>query len=458
MKSTHKNFELNKRCGLFVNKEHPFLHATPDFMMPCDCCCLGCGEVKCPITLQNGDFNKYAMDKQSCLEKKDDNFFLRKNHNYFYQVQQQLFTLPERAYCDFVVCGVENEGNAHLLIERILPDTQHWNRVLPKLEAFWRICILPEILGRWYTRRPTLPVTMPKDGGICFCRAVPDKSIITCSNTDCPYKDFHASCLALDSVTMPKTWYCPNCSRLPQFKRGKGMSQAKRKAQQSVVNQGALLCDSICVCASKATLNDKLLECHNDKCTNGKFFHLICLGLKRMPNNSKTTWQCPACKKPTLLSTTCASISDSSSSESEEEVEIVKETVGVTKTKSVIGNLTNSDFDTINSPTGWLDCSIIQQAQVLLQQHNPLIGGFQRTTLGPVRNFDIVSGEFVQILHTGNSHWVCVSSIGCVPGFVHLFDSLYNDVIQPEVEEQTQDMLGGKLVEIVYVPTQQQTQ
>ena len=39
---------------------------------------------------------------------------------------------------------------------------------------------------------------------------------------------------------------------------------------------------------------------------------------------------------------------------------------------------------------------------VLLQLENPAIAGFQRPTLGPVRNFDVVSGELVQILRTGS--------------------------------------------------------
>ena len=46
---------------------------------------------------------------------------------------------------------------------------------------------------------------------------------------------------------------------------------------------------------------------------------------------------------------------------------------------------------------GWLDCTIIQQAQLCLQRVNPYIEGFERTTLGPIKNFDIVTMEFVQI-------------------------------------------------------------
>ena len=165
-----------------------------------------------------------------------------------------------------------------------------------------------------------------------------------------------------------------------------------------------------------------------------------------MPNNYRTTWKCSACKKaipaPATTCSSSSSSSDSSSSEDESSIVITKVTQGETDKTSALAKIT--DFDLITSPTGWLDCDIIQQAQVLLQLENPAIDGFQRPTLGPVRNFNIVSGEFVQILHTGNSHWVCISSIGCMPGHVNLYDSLYHDsVLSQEIEEQTNDLLGG---------------
>ena len=138
------------------------------------------------------------------------------------------------------------------------------------------------------------------------------------------------------------------------------------------------------------------------------------------------------------------SSSDSSSGEGESDISITKVTHGSSGKSSSLGNLTDSHFDLIFSPTGWLDCDIIHQAQVLLRGENSSIEGFQRPTLGPVRNFDVVSGEFIQILHTGHSHWVCVSSIGCELGHVNLYDSLYHDsVLTQEVEEQTNDLLGA---------------
>ncbi|XP_068673794.1 uncharacterized protein [Montipora foliosa] len=475
MEKRHVNFQV-LRCGLFINKQYPFLHATPDFLTSCDCCGLGCGEVKCPICIQDGDFDKYVQEKSSCLEKVDGTFMLKRKHNYYFQVQQQLFTLPERKFNDFVVCAIDSDKNAHLVIERIYPDPEHSNTVLPKLEAFWRICILPEILGRWFTRRCDVLTSVPNDNGICFCRGQNSENVVSCSNVECPYGKFHIACLSLSEVPTLKLWYCPHCCRLPQFKQSRRSMKGK---QPSAVNQAAMMCSSICICNTKATPTDRLLECHGTACKKGKFFHLSCLGFKRMPNNSKTTWQCEYCRpkpnsnskffelttstssathaSPVTPIATAVTVASDSNSDSEDEISITKETRGTVDKFRALANLDDSDYDIINDSSGWLTCDIVQAVQVLLQELNPLLEGLQRPTLGPIRNFDVVSGEFIQILHTGSDHWVCVSSIGCLPGKVHLYDSLFHDVISQEIEDQTNDLLGGNLIELQFVPVQQQT-
>ena len=472
MSTKHVNFKVEK-CGLFINSQHPFLHASPDFLSSCDCCGLGCGEVKCPISIQDCDFDKYALKKSSCLEKVDGNFKLIRSHNYYYQVQQQLFTLKDRKHCDFVVCAIDNVNNRAVIVtERILPDKQHHHTVLPKLDTFWRLCILPEILGRWFTRRCNASDVKPVADAICFCRKPADNDVITCSNVECPYAQFHTSCLSLCAAAIPKLWYCPYCCRLPQFKR-----KRKQQPKQPPACQAALQLNAICTCKSKAAPSDKLLECHNRDCTNGKFFHLKCVGFKRMPNNAKTTWCCKVCKKtpspavPTTPPTTSTSLqgldtaadsgSDSSSdSEAEDSVDADVMVTNVAKCdinkQAPLANLTTSDYQIILNPTGWLTCDIVHKAQVLLHEVNQSIEGFQRPTLGPVRNFDVVSGEFIQILHTGSAHWVCVSNIGCQPFDVNLYDSLYQDVICQEVTDQTNDLLGGHLNSLNYAPVQQQ--
>ena len=53
---------------------------------------------------------------------------------------------------------------------------------------------------------------------------------------------------------------------------------------------------------------------------------------------------------------------------------------------------------------------------------------------------------------TGNDHWVCISSIGCVPVYANLFD-----IISEQFEDQTNDLLGGSLLGLNFVPVQQQS-
>ena len=68
-------------------------------------------------------------------------------------------------FCDFVVCARGDNG-AEIVSERIYPDKQHETNVIPKLSHFWRYCILPEILGRWYTRKNKL-AEETKPAGYC---------------------------------------------------------------------------------------------------------------------------------------------------------------------------------------------------------------------------------------------------------------------------------------------------
>ena len=94
---------------------------------------------------------------------------------------------------------------------------------------------------------------------------------------------------------------------------------------------------------------------------------------------------------------------------------------------------------------------------VCLKRINPAIEGFQRPTVGACRSFDIVTTDFIQILHTGDDHWVCVSSIFCEPGTIILYDSLYNDIIKEEVKEQVESLIGNCSFCFEVAPIQQQT-
>lgn len=70
----------------------------------------------------------------------------------------------------------------------------------------------------------------------------------------------------------------------------------------------------------------------------------------------------------------------------------------------------------------WLNDSMINEGQRLIQQEFPHLQGLQDVALGHTMAFSVERGEFVQILHAGG-HWVTISTIGCGPAEVDIYDS-----------------------------------
>ena len=91
--------------------------------------------------------------------------------------------------------------------------------------------------------------------------------------------------------------------------------------------------------------------------------------------------------------------------------------------------LTKSDKSCIENPHGWLNDAIIHAAQLLLkcqtQRERSGLGGFQNPLYAQGYRFQKEDGEFVQVLHVSDSHWITVSNIGCRSDSVYVFDSAY---------------------------------
>ena len=98
-------------------------------------------------------------------------------------------------------------------------------------------------------------------------------------------------------------------------------------------------------------------------------------------------------------------------SSSDDEVQFI---ASIKTTTSKTGRFILSEDDVKIIESGdWLTDHIIAAAHFVFQDQFPAIGGMENTTLGLVNNFPIQRGEFAQILHTGSSHWVLASNIGC---------------------------------------------
>ena len=87
-------------------------------------------------------------------------------------------------------------------------------------------------------------------------------------------------------------------------------------------------------------------------------------------------------------------------------------------------SLNREDEKLVTSPTGWLSDKIIEAAQMLVLQEFPTMGGLQPIYLQQVSGFDVLCGQFVQVINVHSNHWCVVSTVGCEEGLVNVYDSM----------------------------------
>ncbi|PFX12320.1 hypothetical protein AWC38_SpisGene23745 [Stylophora pistillata] len=130
-KVKHKNFGMSY-SGLFVSRNHPYLGASPDGLVCCDCCGAGVCVIKCPFCHKNDHISTSAQDKNFCFEVTTTGAHrLKRNHQYYYQVQLQLMC-TDLKYIDFVVWTKNG-----LFIERIFADKSFREEKVPKAKEFF---------------------------------------------------------------------------------------------------------------------------------------------------------------------------------------------------------------------------------------------------------------------------------------------------------------------------------
>ena len=86
LSNEHVNLRINE-VGLIIKKDMPYLAATPDRILKCDCCGVQTLEVKNPYSGRSMSIQEYCCMKTGCLIKIDGIITLKKKHPYYYQVQ-----------------------------------------------------------------------------------------------------------------------------------------------------------------------------------------------------------------------------------------------------------------------------------------------------------------------------------------------------------------------------------
>lgn len=148
-KKNHVAFSV-KEIGLIINPKFPHFGASPDALISCTCCGEGILEIKCPFSLKDATKNE-LLSKSTCLTMSNNVSQLKKDNAYYYQVQAQLF-ISEKKYCDFIIWSTQS-----YFVQRIYPDNDLWLSMKETATKFFRKVLLPEILGKAFTR--LLPVS-----------------------------------------------------------------------------------------------------------------------------------------------------------------------------------------------------------------------------------------------------------------------------------------------------------
>ncbi len=130
-----------RECGLFVDKQNPFLGASPDYVVECPKCGTGLLEVKCPYS---GVSATPSYKTVGYLEKSVDchgDSQLNRDHPHYEQIQGQL-GVSGYAWCDLYVYS---EHGQHL--ERFTLDTNYWHYMVENLKLFYQTYMLPELMN-----------------------------------------------------------------------------------------------------------------------------------------------------------------------------------------------------------------------------------------------------------------------------------------------------------------------
>ena len=305
MVGKHNDFKVGD-SGLVVNPKWPHVGASPDGIVECKCCAKGVVEIKCPYCHRSDDVDAVAHDKNFCLKSSSDGpgaVYLDRTHAYYYQIQTQIFVCNVE-YADFVVCTfpVNNEPTIH--IERIYADQKFWSECITKSSNYFQVCILPELIGRWYTR--------PSTAAKCSKGTVASPSPLVRPNFPGPSArpDLSASPgpSRPDLLTAPGPSVRPDLSASPGPSRPdlptapgpsvrsdcllSPISSADSHLTSPIPHETALR-DARKYCYCQQPENGEMIACDHSIC-KFEWFHTRCLRIKTIPRGK---WFCPTCRR-----------------------------------------------------------------------------------------------------------------------------------------------------------------
>ena len=135
------------KSGIFIYNHDGFLAASPDGIVSATSGEReGLIEIKCPYSCRNMSVHDACSQVKSfCCEVINGEIHLKKQHQYYYQIQGAMAIVGVK-WCDFVVWTTKD-----MFVERVSFNQSFWNMCYSKLKSVYLSFILPEII---YPRIP----------------------------------------------------------------------------------------------------------------------------------------------------------------------------------------------------------------------------------------------------------------------------------------------------------------
>lgn len=124
-----------EKSGFLLSESEPYLGASPDGVTEEG----NLVEVK-KITVKDDETLDDAMCRKGIYKRVGTELVINKKHQYFYQIQQQLYC-SKRTVCHFIV----SDGH-QMHTESVAFDSAFWGETLPKLKQFYFDSIFPELV------------------------------------------------------------------------------------------------------------------------------------------------------------------------------------------------------------------------------------------------------------------------------------------------------------------------
>lgn len=235
----HTDFHMQHSCGVIIKSDEGYLCASPDGRVSCSCqCChgqLGLVEMKCPYKYRDVPVKvaTKAAGFPLSYDETLETYSLKTNHDYYYQVQMQMYV----AKATFSIFAVYT--NVDIAFVTVLPDVDLMQRMAVKAKLYFREVVLPQVIAKHFTTNRTTTPIVGNNLNPCVCGEVRDENthpIVMCANANCLVKTFHKACT--QTKIFRKGWMCAHCRSVATKAKAKARrDEAKENNENPQSNQ-----------------------------------------------------------------------------------------------------------------------------------------------------------------------------------------------------------------------------